>query len=181
VNDAAATNDLQALYQDQFKVVKNPDGTPGLVHKVTGVEAREFVNTVVRTLSPTLFPKPPHVDMELAAFGDREAGVEGNKTARGQLLKSIGEVEYKAREKAWDAQNFKQGKRPANLPAGEKAADKTTSSTNPWSKEGWDFAKQAHLVRTLGYAKAQQIAQSAGGWVGQTAYGAPALAQRSFR
>lgn len=109
---------------------------------------------------PHLFIDGVQVDLETLAFGD------GNMTARARLVNQIGEAAAKERAAAWGLKSLtdkRAGKRPFGNGGNEKA-----KGDNPWSAEGWNLTKQGSLVRTLGEAKAAQIAKAAGSHLGAT-------------
>ncbi len=79
-----------------------------------------------------------------------------------------------------DAEVADYGPAPIKI-SGKKSADED-DSTNPWSSSAWNTTKQSALVKTLGEAKARQIANAAGCDLGSTRPGQRAsLSQRSFR
>jgi hypothetical protein len=98
-------------------------------------------------------------DLEQRAFG------QNNQTARAQLYKQLGPVEYSEREKAWGAENFKAGKAPTGANDSTKAKP---GKDNPWLGSNWNTTKQGQIVRALGLAAAQRIAKAAGSYVGAT-------------
>lgn len=106
-----------------------------------------------------LFATAVPADLEARAFG------ENNITARAQLYKQLGPVEYAEREAKWQAAGFKPGKRPKGN-GEDKSKDKPRD--NPWMAGQWNVTRQAHIVRAMGIEKANQIAAAAGSFVGAT-------------
>jgi hypothetical protein len=98
-------------------------------------------------------------DLEAKAFG------ENNMTARAQLFKQLGAVEYAEREAKWNASGFKLGTRPK---ANGEDMSNTPARDNPWSADKWNVTKQAQIVRAMGVKKANQIAAAAQSYVGAT-------------
>jgi hypothetical protein len=122
------------------------------------------LNTVAEYLDAQK-EKRPHLfatvadDLEQRAFG------QNNQTARAQLYKQLGPVEYAEREKAWGAENFKAGKAPDGANDSTKAKP---AKDNPWLGSNWNTTKQGQIVRALGLPAAQRIAKAAGSFVGAT-------------
>jgi hypothetical protein len=56
---------------------------------------------------------------------------------------------------------------------------KPQRQANPWSVEGWSFARQVSIVRSLGVEKASQMAESAGSFLGSPRPGARRLTSRA--
>jgi hypothetical protein len=55
---------------------------------------------------------------------------------------------------------------PASQGAGAKGSGAQGFANNPWSAAGWNMTKQGQIVREQGMEKAQQMAKSAGSYVG---------------
>lgn len=90
-----------------------------------------------------------------------------NLTSRGALYRLLGSAEAVDAVLAGNA---------GDTPGSISVVDDTTKTapklkdgkTNPWSAEGWDSLKQQSIVRSLGPAKASEIARSAGSFLGAT-------------
>ena len=93
----------------------------------------------------------------------------GNWTSIGAIARLLG-----SREAAEALIADKTGDTPGSISVvDDKTTDKTApklkdGKTNPWSAEGWDSLKQQSIVRSLGPAKASEIARSAGSFLGAT-------------
>ena len=85
------------------------------------------------------------------------AFVSKNKTDEGRLLRSVGAARF-TELKAMYADG---------IPASVKKPD-AGKSTNPWSAELWDPRRQISIVKGLGIAKASEMADHAGSFVGAT-------------
>jgi hypothetical protein len=109
----------------------------------------------------------PIVDDSAARENDelRAQVLAGNITAHGRMLKQDREAYLKFCAET-GAKPGKAVTPPSGNEAGRKAA--AAKRDNPWSREGWNVTKQGSLVRSLGLAKANEIAAAVGARVGQT-------------
>ncbi len=100
----------------------------------------------------------PKFEVSLA---DR-AFLDGNITARGKLVAELGPVkalEIAQRYGLKSVHDTRRGTRPSDMPVDDKK--KTGGTPNPWSEGSWDMVKQASIVKSLPYDKAEAIAASA--------------------
>lgn len=108
------------------------------------------------------------VDLESRAFGEHG---KPNVSARGQLVRSLGEIAALARAKEWglrDLNDYRtRGTRPGNANADNKKPGRKSAGSNPWSREGWNITKQGALYRANPKAAAE-IAAAAGSFIGAT-------------
>jgi hypothetical protein len=100
-----------------------------------------------------------------AAESLRDEVLSGSVTAHGRMLRQ----DPAGYQKLVQETGARPGKSAATPPANakdRKAAEDRRS--NPFSAEGWNVTKQAGLVKSLGLAKANEIAAAVGARVGQT-------------
>lgn len=111
--------------------------------------------------------QPVEARPEIAARADLEArAMSGNVSAHGLLMRELGQADYAAWCKKHGAAPGKKVEQTNENAADQKA--KEDRRGNPWSREGWNVSRQGVLVRTLGVAKAAEIARAAGGRIGAT-------------
>jgi hypothetical protein len=121
-----------------------------------------------RVTRPHLFVDLTVVDLESRAFGEHG---KPNITARGQLIKSLGESAALKRAEAWGLKNLHdyttRGVRPDNAKTPGDNKKLPGGADNPWSKEGWNVTRQGALYRANPKAAAE-IAARANSFIGAT-------------
>jgi hypothetical protein len=116
----------------------------------------------IETNKPHLLP--PKFEQSLA---DR-AFLDGNVTARGQLLREVGEAEATRIAQQYGLKNLadtRRGARPAGANEGKRNGK---DRNNPWLADQWNVSRQGNVVRTLGVEAATRIASAAGCRLGST-------------
>lgn len=103
-----------------------------------------------KTERPHRFALQSDHDIDLAT----RAFVGKNKTAESLLYRAVGKDRFEALKELY-----------AN---GGPEEQKKERSTNPWSAESWSTAKQFSIIRSLGAAKAAELAKAAGSFLGAT-------------
>lgn len=98
-------------------------------------------------------------DLEAQAFGN------GNVSARGALVKKLGEQEATARATAWGLAGLHDYKTRGKRPSGEHV--KKPGRDNPWSAEGWSITRQGQIAKA-NFTLATELAKAAGSFVGAT-------------
>jgi hypothetical protein len=168
-----AVKDFQ-LRHAEYRFETNDDGVSVLIHTPTGEPAASTKHLVyLHETRSYLFPQKDEESLLAKCFGPSPS-----LTARGILRAQVGEQQYRDAAKAWSSD-------PVKLTPGRKPDDAGTvvplkpRSTNPWSAEGWDLAKQRSVIASLGVAKGQQLAAAANSFVGATKPGAKQLIPRT--
>lgn len=117
----------------------------------------------LKATRPHLFPAPIADDLAERAFAGR-----GNITARGQLIREVGQAEADKIAQRYGLRNTadtRPGKSPEGAP---RAKGRDNAPSNPWSKSGFNVTKQGQIVRALGIEKAAAMARAAGSYIGAT-------------
>ena len=111
---------------------------------------------------------PPKFERSLA---DRAFLDGGNLTARGALLREVGEAEANRIAQSYGLRNMadtRRGTRPEGASEEHSKPNGKDRSANPWRAGQWNISEQGRLVRALGVEKAAQIAASVGCSLGST-------------
>ena len=102
------------------------------------------------------------------SLADR-AFLDGNISARGTLLREVGEVEATRIAQSYGLKSLHdtaRGTRPADAVDGsEKKAGTADHSKNPWGRN-FNVTRQGQLVKALGVDKAAALARSVGSHIG---------------
>jgi hypothetical protein len=119
-------------------------------------------------LAPATF-----TDDDEAAFG-----AHPSLAARGEYLRKYGREAYTEALHRWGGSQFdlRAGSRPADMldgrtPTDDKAKLANTPGwrkNNPWSREAWNITEQGRLVKSIGAAKAAELARAVGSFIGAT-------------
>jgi hypothetical protein len=117
-----------------------------------------------QTKRPHLFEQPTaHQSLEALAF----AG-SGNVTARGKLVKEIGEKDADKAARSWGLSGLHDFTRQGAPVSGEQKAARKADRENPWSEAGWNLTRQGALVKAMGIEKAASMARAAHSYIGAT-------------
>jgi hypothetical protein len=158
----SAAEEYPELHESEFHI----DGTTGdLLHNGDNMAADKFIEGLRKT-RPQYFP-------DVVADNLQRDALAGNVTAHGRLSRQLGDVQYAE----WCKAN---GAAPGKAATVEKTNETghKSKSTNPWSADGWDFLRQQSITKSLGAAKAAELAAAAGSFVGATRPGARQLTPR---
>jgi hypothetical protein len=154
--------DLSALRRDQFSLINGV-----ATHIATNLPAdHPEVFKVIAEQWPHLVPPKFEVSLSDQAF------LKNNMSARGKLVKEIGQVAALELAKRYGHDSLHsraQGARPENIKdpdADAKAKNKTPHANNPFHKGNWNISKQGALLKAVGPEKCAQIAASVGVTIG---------------
>jgi hypothetical protein len=156
---------LQEALNVHAKRFKSRPGSSALTDE-HGNTIDDFVKTL-RTTNPWWFPST-EPDLQQRAF------LEGNMTARSEIIKNEGMEKYKMLAEQWSADPINPkiiGKQPgAERALGPDAAEKRARDhkSNPWSKQGWSLTKQGECIKVMGLDGAARLAKAVGCVVGST-------------
>jgi hypothetical protein len=183
--DDARMNDFLALNIPKYEVFTKADGVEIVIGKsgpASGMVARDFILKHQRNLTPHMFPQavtlPENEQLISDAFG--LASGKPSLTALGALWRSVGAFSFAelCKSHGFDPKRPTIAGRAPDGTGGDKPKPK--ASRSPWSPEGWSFAEQTRLVRTLGVEKASQMATSAGSFLGATKPNSKKMVGRAF-
>jgi hypothetical protein len=166
-----------AVRECQWIVSNNPkdwvvDIEGVLVNIPTGLSAAEWVERQKKD-RPHWWPTGEQADLQLAAFGDADEGVNrGSLEARGKLMKEFGTSGYRTIMAAWGCTegSLAPGKRPATAEDGtlkkaESAKSPSSAGFNPFNPKYTSPDKHeriAALIKKVGTKAASAMARGVG-------------------
>lgn len=166
----SAVREAIELYGPQFK---NMDGEllyRGSQSDFLGMTIEEWCAPEhLKKIKPFYFYADSITSLEEDAFGGPKN--KPNLTARGKLVREVGQACYDSLMQRWGATHTTNGVKPGPEPRKDenpRSPEGQASQNNPWSAAKWSITRQGEVVKALGLVKAQGIAKAAGSFIGAT-------------